>query len=128
GHGTFIRPITFYRDYHIRICRPTGLAHSDAQRVIGHAIKCIGNKYDIRHFLDLGRFVLSGHLFPRRWKSSLFTQEDPSQATQDIWSAMIASAFTAINFPILPLIREDEKKKIEMIHRNPKLFTPSDFD
>lgn len=128
GRGTFIRPINYYKDYHVRICRPSGLSHSDAQRVIGHAIRSIGNKYNIRHFLDLGRFVFSGHLMPRRWKSSLFQQADPSEATKDICSAMIASAFTSINFPILPLIREDEHKKIEMIHRNPKLFTPADFD
>jgi hypothetical protein len=128
GHGTFIRSINYYKDYHIRICRPTGLSHSDAQRVIGHAIKSIGHKYDVRHFIDLGRFILSGHILPRRWKSSLFQQTDPSEATKDICSAMIASAFTSINFPILPLIREDKDKKIEMIHRNPKLFTPADFD
>ena len=41
---------------------------------------------------------------------------------------MIASAFTSIKFPILPLIREDKNHQLEMIHRNPRLFTPSDFD
>lgn len=128
GQGTFLRSIDFYKDYHIRICRPTGLSHSDSQLVIGHALRNIGHKYNVRHFFDLGRFVFSSHLLPRRWKSSLFNQTDPSQASQDICSGMIASAFTSINFPILPLIREDKDKKLEMIHRNPALYTPSDFD
>ncbi len=128
GKGTIIQPITEYRHHHIRICRPTGISHTDAQRVIGYAIRHLGHKYNLRHIMDLGRFFLGSHLLPRRWKSTLFEQETPGKVTQDICSAMIASAFTSIKFPILPLIREDDKHNVEMIHRNPKLFTPSDFD
>lgn len=128
GHGTIIKSVTEYKGNHIRICRPTGLSHTDAQHVIGFTIKRLGHKYNIRHFFDLGRFVTAGRLLPRRWMSSLFKEKNPGQATQDICSAMIAEAFTSIKFPILPLIRENKDKKLEMIHRNPKLFTPSDFD
>jgi hypothetical protein len=41
---------------------------------------------------------------------------------------MIADAFHSINFPILPLVQEDNEKNLELIQRNPRLFTPSDFD
>lgn len=127
GQGTIIQEITKYKGHHVRICRPTGLSHSDAQKVIGAAIHHLGNKYNPRHFFDLGRFLLSGHLLPRRWKSSLFNQK-PNQATHDICSSMIAAAFMSIDFPILPLVRETDDKKLEVIHRNPKLFAPCDFD
>lgn len=127
GKGTLISSITSYKNDHIRICRPAGLTHKDAQRVIAFAIKSLGKEYNIRHFFDLGRFLLASRFIPRRFKSSLF-KYDPGQATQDICSAMIARAFTSINFPILPLIREDQKHHLELIHRNPKLYTPSDFD
>ena len=127
GKGTLITSITNYKNDHIRICRPTGLAYKDAQSVIAFAIKSLGKKYNIRHLFDLGRFLLASRFIPKRFKSSLF-KYDPGQATQDICSAMIARAFTSINFPILPLIREDQKHNLELIHRNPKLFTPSDFD
>jgi len=127
GKGTLITPITNYKNDHIRICRPTGLAYKDAQSVIAFAIKSLGKKYNIRHLFDLGRFLLASRFIPKRFKSSLF-KYDPGEATQDICSAMIARAFTSINFPILPLIREDQKHNLELIHRNPKLFTPSDFD
>ncbi len=128
GKGTIIAPLSSYKNHHIRICRPTGIAHSDSQSIIGFAIRHVGHTYNMRHILDLARFYLGGWLLPKRWKSSLFTQEDPGQTTQDICSAMIAAAFTSIKFPILPLVREDDDHKIEMIHRNPKLYTPSDFD
>ncbi len=41
---------------------------------------------------------------------------------------MIADAFQSIQFPILPLVAIDKKQHIELIERNPRLFTPSDFD
>lgn len=128
GEGTIIRPVNVYRDYHIRICRPSGLSRTDAQKVIGYAIMQLGNRYSIRHIMDLARFIVANRLLPRRWKSVLFAEEKPGQASQDICSAMIASAFTAIDFPILPVIKPNDEQKLEMIHRNPKLFTPSDFD
>ncbi len=127
GKGTIISSIQDYKNEHVRLCRPDGLAYQDAQKVISEALKSIGKKYNIRHFFDLGRFLLASKLIPRRWKSSLFNY-DPGQATQDICSAVIANAFIAINFPVLPLIRETQEKTLELIHRNPKLFTPSDFD
>ena len=127
GKGTVIRSLTAYRDKHIRICRPSGLAQKDAQKVVAHAVGSIGKPYNIRHLIDLGRFLIGSRFIPRRWKSSLFEYQ-PGQATQDICSSMIASAFISIKFPILPLIREDQQQQLEMIMRNPRLFTPSDFD
>lgn len=127
GQGTVIVPISKYKSEHIRVCRPTGLSHMDAQKVIAYAVNSIGREYNIRHFFDLGRFILSSKLIPRRWNSSLFKQK-AGKAQQDICSAMIAKAFSSVKFPILPLIRENDKKNLEMIRRNPKLYTPSDFD
>ncbi len=129
GQGTRIRPVSTYKRDHIRICRPTGLSHSDAQQVINYTIEKIGHSYDTRHFFDLARFLLTNHWFiPRRWKSSLFDQGKENQTTKDICSGIIAEAFSSVRFPILPLVRQVEGKKIEVIHRNPRLFTPSDFD
>src|SRR3990167_3601580 len=127
GQGTIIVPLSKYKEEHIRVCRPTGLSHLDAQKVIGYAVNSIGRKYSIRNFLDLGRFILSSKFIPRRWHSSLFNQK-AGKAEQDICSVMIAKAFASVKFPILPLIREDAQQNLEMIRRNPKLYSPSDFD
>lgn len=127
GQGTIIAPLSKYKEEHVRVCRPTGLSHLDAQKVIGYAVNSIGREYSLRHFFDLGRFILSSKLIPRRWNSSLF-KKDAGKAEQDICSVMIAKAFSSVKFPILPLIRQNDKKDLEMIRRNPKLYSPSDFD
>src|SRR3990167_580887 len=127
GQGTIIVPMSKYKDDHIRVCRPTGLSHLDTQKVIEYAVNSIGKQYSLRNFIDLGRFLMKSKLIPRRWNSSLF-KKGSGKATQDICSVMIAKAFSSVKFPILPLIRETENQRVEMITRNPKLYTPSDFD
>lgn len=127
GEGSIIVPLSKYKNEHIRVCRPTGLSHMDAQKVIAYAVNSIGREYNIRHFLDLGRFLLASRFIPRRWNSSLF-KRDAGKAEQDICSAMLAKAFAFVKFPILPLIRENAQQHLEMIQRNPKLYSPSDFD
>lgn len=127
GEGTIIVPMSKYKDEHIRVCRPTGLAHYDAQKIISYAVHSMGRTYNLRHFIDLGRFLLSSKFIPRAWHSSLF-KNSRGKAKQDICSVMIAKAFTSVKFPILPLIRKTNSNDMEMIRRNPKLYAPSDFD
>lgn len=126
--GTIITPVKHYAEEHIRICRPDGISHQDTQQVINYAVSHLGGSYDWRHFFDLGRFTLASKWLPKRWRSSLFQRHKPTRISKDICSALIAEAFTSINFPILPFIEEKRNGKISMMHRNPKLFVPSDFD
>ncbi len=127
GIGTVLSPIEKYRNEHIRILRPSGLSKEDAQKVITFAMRRLGANYNIRHIFDLARFLFPWGIFPRRWRSSLF-QHNALKPTQEICSSMIAHAFESVNFPILPLVQEDGKNNLELIQRNPNLFTPSDFD
>ena len=130
GQGTFIRPLTEYQRHHLRICRPTGISQQDAQKVINFAASHLGRAYNTRQFIDLARFVLANRWFiPKRWRSSLFKHKPPSDTAKDICSSLIADAFNAIKFPILPYVRPtDNKQGIEYIRRNTKLYTPADFD
>lgn len=127
GQGTVVNCIKHYNNVHLRICRPTGLTHQDAQHVVARASEKLGRPYDVRQFLDLGRLFLRSIFIPSRFMSTLFNYH-PGQATQDICTTMIAEAFMGVKFPILPLVRKDDKKVYEMIPRNPRLYTPSDFD
>ena len=128
GQGTVINPISKYREEHIRICRPTGISFHDTQEVINYAVAHLGGEYNMRHFFDLGRYMIASKWLPARWGSTLFKKHKPTQTSKDICSALIAEAFISVNFPILPLILEEQGGKQVMIHRNPKLFVPSDFD
>ncbi|HSX19543.1 MAG TPA: YiiX/YebB-like N1pC/P60 family cysteine hydrolase [Gammaproteobacteria bacterium] len=127
GLGTMVSPVDKYRYDHVRILRPHGLRKTSIPDIINYAISRIGRSYDLRHLLDLMRFMFPWGLLPRRWRSSLF-QHNALQPTKDICSTMIANAFHSVHFPILPVIRKNEAKEIELIERNVNLFTPCDFD
>ncbi|KTD00587.1 YiiX/YebB-like N1pC/P60 family cysteine hydrolase [Fluoribacter gormanii] len=126
GEGTRISSVDEYKNEHIRILRPSALLPEDREKVIAAAINKIGKNYSLRHLFDLARFIFPWSFFPRRWRSSLF-QHNMLQPTEDICSSMIANVFQSVNYPILPLIQKN-KTGYEIIHRNPRLYTPSDFD
>ena len=127
GQGVIITPLSFYKDEHIRISRPSSISVLDAKKVIEYAIGQLGGHYSIRHILDLLRFLFPWAIFPRRWRSSLFSH-NALKPTEDICSSMIAQAFMSVDYPILPRVEYDSKTGYELTRRNPKLFTPSDFD
>lgn len=126
GEGTVVSALHKYKGEHIRVLRPRNLLPEDAQKVIGYTIYHIGKKYSLRHLFDLARFIFPWSIFPRRWRSSLF-QHNTLQPTEDICSSMIARAFQSVNYPVLPVMQEGARG-YELIHRNPRLYTPSDFD
>ncbi len=127
GKGTHILPLHHYQQEHLRICRPQDISRRDIQQVISFALSRLGRKYSLRHIFDLARFLAPWTLLPRRWRSSLF-QQNASQPTRDICSLMISEAFLSIDYPILPAVAKTKDNRILFTHRNPKLFTPSDFD
>jgi hypothetical protein len=126
--GTLVAPLRRYSNYHLRICRPKGLSHGDAERVVRRCISCLSLDYDIRQLLDLARFMFPFYgLLPRRWRSSLF-EHNTGLATRTVCSTMIAEAFYEVNFPILPLMIQEGQARMNLCERNTKLFTPADFD
>ncbi len=127
GEGTIISPLENYQKDHIRICRPDGLNHNDAQKIIRSALEHLGRPYDTKHIFDLWRFCLGSFFIPKRSLSKLFSYEPGQKPAKDVCSVMIASSFATIKFPILPVINH-QNNKMTMTRRNPWLCTPSDFD
>lgn len=127
GEGTIVAPLDKYRGEHLRICRPIGLSSEDQLRVIRYAASQLGVPYDVRQLLDLARFLLPYGLLPRRWRSSLFERR-PGDATRHVCSSMMAEAYSAVSFPVLPFIERRSDGRVVFYKRNPRLFTPKDFD
>lgn len=125
--GTIIVPLSKYKNHHLRICRPIGITPTDVQLVIQYALKSLGQPYNLRHVLDLARFLLPWTLLPRRWGSCLF-RRPTGEPESGICSTLIAEAFSSVQFPILPFIKSNGKQGVELFQRNPYLFTPKDFD
>jgi len=127
GSGTIITELDTYKNDHLRLCRPTQLSPSDAQGVLGFIINHLGDEYDLRQLLDLGRFLLPWGIFPRRWRSSLFNKR-VGDSTRAVCSSVIAEGFHKVKYPVLPVFNQDSKQNIRLVKRNPRLFTPADFD
>jgi hypothetical protein len=127
GEGTRVSPLSKYRGDHLRICRPQGLCPDDAQQVIAYAIRRLGSDYDVRQLLDLARFFLPWSVLPRRWRSSLF-EGRVGDTTRNVCSCLLAEAFDSVDFPILPFVERREDGSLRFFKRNPRLFTPRDFD
>lgn len=127
GEGTRVTPLSRYRQDHLRICRPHGLSPGDAQKVIAYAIRRLGSDYDVRQLLDLARFFFPWGILPRRWRSSLF-QHNAGGPTRTVCSCLLAEGFSTVDFPILPFIDRRDDGTLRFYKRNPRLFTPKDFD
>lgn len=126
GEGAIISPLTRYKNDHIRICRPRGLLRSDGQKIIHYCTHALGKAYSLRQIFDLLRLFLPWGLLPRTFASSLFRlkKNEPTE----VCSSLLAKAFISVEFPLIPIVNIIKNGEMKIYHRNPKLFTPRDFD
>jgi hypothetical protein len=129
GDGVVSAPLSKYTKFHTRICRPVGLLEADCACVCAYAVERIGFAYDLKNIIDLMRYLLPLPV-PRRWRRRLLAlgSGDP---TRLICSALIADAFRAVRYPILPKIkltgsRQAREEILEIRHSS--LYCPRDFD
>src|SRR6266702_33754 len=127
--GVTSAPLSKYFPYHTRLCRPVGLSFEDRHTVCRYAINRIGFGYDTKNILDLMRFLFPLPI-PQRWRRRMiaFGSGDP---TKIICSALIAQAFDAVRYPILPKITRagSRQARREILHiRDSSLYMPRDFD
>jgi hypothetical protein len=129
GEGVVSAPLSKYFRFHTRICRPVGLTEADGERVCTYAIERIGFAYDLKNIIDLLRYLFPLPV-PQRWRRRMLAlgSGDPSRL---ICSALIAEAFRAVRYPILPKITLTRSRQaIEQILeiRHSSLYCPRDFD
>jgi hypothetical protein len=127
GTGTTVECLSKYKGENLRICRPKGLTRNDAQRVVHYGVYQLGTDYNVRQLMDLARFLFPYWWIPKRWRSSLF-EHNAGRPTKTVCSAMMAEAFASVQFPIRPVLHQDENGNLKMFRRNTKLIAPSDFD
>ncbi len=125
--GVVITPVSAYQNEHIRVCRPKGLMPADAKKVLHYTIERLGKSYDTLQIFDLARFLYPWPILPRRWHSSLFNYR-AGDMVKLTCSCLLADAFESVGFPILPDAYQDNQGGYQFVLRNPKLFTPRDFD
>ena len=129
GEGVVAAPLSKYARSHTRICRPVGLNDDDAARVCAYAAERIGFDYDLKNIVDLMRYLFPMPV-PQRWRRRMMTLGS-GHPTRIICSALIAQAFEAVRYPILPKVTrlESEQARQEILEiRHSSLYAPRDFD
>jgi hypothetical protein len=129
GKGVIASPLSKYATYNTRICRPVGLTPEDRATVIRYATERIGYAYDLKNIIDLMRYFLPQPPVPARWRRRMIALGS-GEPTRAICSTLIAQAFDAVGYPILPEVkRVDEQSRREILHiRHHSLYAPRDFD
>lgn len=120
---------------HCRVCRPVGLGAGEIDTVVGFVTARLGHRYDLKNVIDLARYLVPTPPVPLRWRRRMiaFGSGDPTRA---ICSTLIAQAFQAVHYPILPTVEAVPSKDPmcpgcmdEILHvRHHSLFVPRDFD
>jgi len=132
--GVICSPLSKYKNFNIRICRPVNLTDEDRHAVVKFMVNSIGIQYDLKHIFDMLRYFLPTPPIPVRYRRQLIAlgSGDPSRA---ICSSLIAESFQSIRYPILPKV--ETKTEVSTYHYSVKqiyhikhhsLFTPRDFD
>lgn len=143
--GVVLSPLSRYRDFNLRVCRPSNLAREDLAQVLDQVLSNVGYTYDLKNIFDLLRYFLPVSLIPRRFRRTAL-QFGSGEPTYVICSSMIANAFLKVRFPIMPsykepplfevnhrgiarLIRRTDARRFGVLKAVPTGFiTPRDFD
>lgn len=129
GEGVIGAPLSKYERFHTRICRPVGLTPEDRTRVCNFAAERIGFDYDVKNIFDLMRYLFPLPV-PQRFRRRMIALGS-GHPTRIICSSLIAQAFEAVRYPILPRITlaEGESARREILEiRHSSLYAPRDFD
>src|SRR3954468_4157197 len=129
GQGVVGAPLSKYRRYHTRICRPIGLTDEDRARVCTYAAERIGFDYDVKNIFDLMRYLFPLPV-PQRWRRRMMALGS-GHPTRIICSALIAQAFENVRYPILPKVTTmaSEQARQDILEiRHSSLYAPRDFD
>ena len=129
GKGVIASPLSKFDTFNTRICRPVALTPEDRNTVIRYAAERIGYDYDLKNIIDLMRYFLPQPPVPARWRRRMIALGS-GEPTRAICSSLIAQAFEAVGYPILPEVhRVDAESRREILHiRHHSLYTPRDFD
>ncbi|OSJ26582.1 hypothetical protein BSZ19_35545 [Bradyrhizobium japonicum] len=127
--GVVSAPLSKYLHCHTRICRPVGLSEADCESVCRYACERIGLGYDLRNVVDLMRYLFPWPVTPR-WRCRM-NALGSGDASRIICSSLIAQAFDAVRYPILPKITHVESptapREVAEI-RHSSFYAPRDFD
>ncbi len=133
SRGVIASPVTKYRDFNIRICRPFAISKSDMQEVTDLVIADLGKHYDQRNIVDIALMLMPKWLNPFR-KRNMRACLGNCNDFEVICSGMIARAFQNVGYPIAPVLPASESGNVKspygdrLVMRHFTQILPRDFD
>lgn len=141
--GVTVAPLAKYVRFNIRVCRPR-LHKDDVDRVVNFAFRHLGHRYNLRHMVELAKYLFPVSIIPRRFRQAVLHYGTESKH-EVICSTLLARAFGSVGYPVLPKVTVDEIKAQSTFWRrllgredagfralyqeeDPAFITPRDFD
>ncbi|MDP1833069.1 MAG: YiiX/YebB-like N1pC/P60 family cysteine hydrolase [Geothrix sp.] len=128
AEGVRVKPVAWYADHNLRVCRPQGLSAEHLEQVVAEMLRHLGMRYDRRNVFDLGRYLTPLQLLPARWRRRPMYLGS-SSSREVICSALIAKAFYHVGYPVQPIVGVAHgAARGTVIARHPSYIMPRDFD
>jgi hypothetical protein len=110
------------------------LDEGDIDRLVDFMRARVGYSYDLKNIFDLARYFIRTPPLPGSMRRRMLALGS-GEPTKAICSTLLAQAFAAIGYPILPEIETvrlhvgGRRQSAEILHiRSYSLYTPCDFD
>ncbi len=124
--GVRLRTLSALEHEHLRICRPRGLQAEESGAALRHVISRLGLGVQ-RSWFAIVVLLLPWGWLPRRWRCGAFTALAGSLLRQLVGTP-IGEAFEFVQFPVLPLIKQQRDGKARLFSRQPGIYFAADFD
>jgi hypothetical protein len=116
--GVVLTNLDKYRDFNLRICRPTGISREALRRAVAFVLEHIGAKYDEQNITQFVHFTFANEYDP----TAPAGQVDSSKYT---CSSLLAAAFDSVGFPTIQFYDHTENRYVAYHHTH---IQPKDFD
>lgn len=121
-----VSPLSHYKKYHLRLCKPINISEKKLQQTLTYAMSAVGHEISLWQVGNLLKLLLFWTMLPN-WLFAGFYK--PKQGFRPkICSSIIAEAFAAAKFPILPSISRDREGKYHLTPTDPRFFVPAMID
>jgi hypothetical protein len=124
--GITLQSLSLLEHEHLRICRPRSLSNEGRQALIRHAISRLGVGTQ-RSWFAVVALLLPWSWLPRRWRCSVFATLAGSLLRQ-VTGTPVGEAFGFVQFPVMPLVKQERDGVNHLYSRQPSIYFASDFD
>ncbi len=126
GKVTKVSPLSDYKKYHFRICRPINISEQSLKQAITYAITAVGNEISLWQVGNLLKLLVFWTVLPNWFFAGFYK---PKQGFRPkICSSIIAEAFASAKFPILPAVSRGREGSYHLTPTDPRFFFPAMID